>query len=196
MPVPDGDLVVFDSECIFCSGFARFMTRHDTTARFRFVAALHETVDDTLWRGTAEVQTGRSPLAAVVRRLVGFPRSGTAVPVRVAIRRDGDREIWLRDFGGKRFHSKMTLAGPAGAGRVAERFGPFRFVIALEPRAGGLGFPVVRGWFLGLPLPRRLLPTSDTQESGNDGRFRFDVSIRLPLAGLVVRYRGDLRAAK
>lgn len=39
MPVPDGDLVVFDSECIFCSGFARFMTRHDTTARFRFVAA-------------------------------------------------------------------------------------------------------------------------------------------------------------
>ena len=160
------------------------------------VRALHETVDDTLWHGTAEVQTGRSPLAAVVRRLVGFPRSGTAVPVRVAIRRDGDREIWLRDFGGKRFHSKMTLAGPAGAGRVAERFGPFRFVIALQPRADGLGFPVVGGWFLGLPLPRRLLPTSDTQESGNDGRFRFDVSIRLPLAGLVVRYRGDLRTAK
>lgn len=33
------DLIVFDSDCIICSGFARFVARHDKSARFRFVSA-------------------------------------------------------------------------------------------------------------------------------------------------------------
>tara|TARA_R110001606_G_scaffold304885_2_gene452193 strand:- start:129 stop:536 length:408 start_codon:yes stop_codon:yes gene_type:complete len=37
--LPDGDLIVFDGQCVFCSGFARFMARHDTGRRFRFVTA-------------------------------------------------------------------------------------------------------------------------------------------------------------
>ena len=36
---PPGDLIVFDGYCVFCSGFAQFMTRHDTARRFRFVTA-------------------------------------------------------------------------------------------------------------------------------------------------------------
>ena len=39
----DHDLIVFDATCIFCSGFARFMARHDRKARFRFVTAQLET---------------------------------------------------------------------------------------------------------------------------------------------------------
>jgi len=35
----DHDLIVFDGTCIFCSGFARFMAKHDRKARFRFVTA-------------------------------------------------------------------------------------------------------------------------------------------------------------
>ena len=34
-----GDLIVFDGDCIFCSGFARFMARRDRAGRFRFVTA-------------------------------------------------------------------------------------------------------------------------------------------------------------
>ncbi|MBU2085630.1 MAG: DUF393 domain-containing protein [Alphaproteobacteria bacterium] len=41
--LPDGDLIVFDGRCIFCSGFARFMARHDTARRFRFVTAHSDT---------------------------------------------------------------------------------------------------------------------------------------------------------
>ena len=37
--LPEGDLIVFDGDCIFCSGFARFMSRHDRRGRFRFVIA-------------------------------------------------------------------------------------------------------------------------------------------------------------
>ncbi|MFG1346591.1 DCC1-like thiol-disulfide oxidoreductase family protein [Xanthobacter autotrophicus DSM 431] len=36
---PDRDLIVFDGTCVFCSGFARFMGRHDTAGRFGFVTA-------------------------------------------------------------------------------------------------------------------------------------------------------------
>ena len=38
-PEPASDLIVFDSLCVICSGFARFMTRHDRAGRFRFVTA-------------------------------------------------------------------------------------------------------------------------------------------------------------
>jgi predicted DCC family thiol-disulfide oxidoreductase YuxK len=36
------DLIVFDAACVFCSGFARFMHRHDREGRFRFVTAQSE----------------------------------------------------------------------------------------------------------------------------------------------------------
>lgn len=33
------DLIVFDGTCVFCSGFARFIARHDHKRRFLFVTA-------------------------------------------------------------------------------------------------------------------------------------------------------------
>jgi predicted DCC family thiol-disulfide oxidoreductase YuxK len=50
--LPDGltgDLIVFDGTCVFCSGFAQFMTRHDTARRFRFVTA-HSPTGQALYR--------------------------------------------------------------------------------------------------------------------------------------------------
>lgn len=54
--------------------------------------------------------------------------------------------------------------------------------------------PVRRGWFLGLPLPRFLLPKSDSREYVENGSFSFDVALSAPFGGgLLVRYRGHLR---
>jgi predicted DCC family thiol-disulfide oxidoreductase YuxK len=39
MPPTTFDLIVFDGACVFCSGFARFMSWADRTGRFRFVTA-------------------------------------------------------------------------------------------------------------------------------------------------------------
>jgi predicted DCC family thiol-disulfide oxidoreductase YuxK len=36
------NLIVFDGECIFCSGFIRFVLRHDKIARFNFTMAQSE----------------------------------------------------------------------------------------------------------------------------------------------------------
>lgn len=37
--IPQGDLIVFDGTCVFCSAFARFMVRWDRAGHFRFVTA-------------------------------------------------------------------------------------------------------------------------------------------------------------
>lgn len=55
-------------------------------------------------------------------------------------------------------------------------------------------FPVHRGWFLGIPQPRFLLPVSDSREYSVDGVFHFDVSLIAPLGGgHIVRYRGQVK---
>ena len=46
---------------------------------------------------------------------------------------------------------------------------------------------VVRG-----SLPPPLAPRVDAYEFVDNGRFRFHIEIRQPLAGLIVRYRGWL----
>jgi hypothetical protein len=160
------------------------------------VKSLHEIVDACRWEGRANVEAGGSLPARLIRRLVGFPSSGADIPVAVEIRRDGDTEIWIRDFGGKRFRSTMRLSGAPGERCITERFGPFRFEIALLPTSSGLGFPVARGWFLAVPLPGVVLPRSETRESEHAGAFTFDVSVCLPLVGQMVRYSGTLMSSE
>ena len=49
--LPDArtDLIVFDGTCVFCSGFAQFITRYDRTGKFRFVTA-HSPTGAALYR--------------------------------------------------------------------------------------------------------------------------------------------------
>ncbi len=52
---------------------------------------------------------------------------------------------------------------------------------------------IVRRWSVfGIPLPLAFAPRGDAYEFAENGRFHFHVEIRLPLAGLVVAYRGWL----
>ncbi|MGY2052072.1 DUF4166 domain-containing protein [Methylobacterium sp. JK268] len=140
--------------------------------------------------GRARVTRGGHPLARLAAALAGFPPAGEDVPVRVTIAPTRDGEIWTRFFAGKTFHSRLSDADP---GAVEERFGPLTFRLRLAADGAGLRL-VVEGWRLGpLPLPRALAPRSEAGESVDpEGRFRFDVPVRLPLAGLVVHYRGWL----
>ena len=65
---------------------------------------------------------------------------------------------------------------------LRERFGPFSFILKLTARNGRVEWPVERWRFLGIAMPRALMPKSETvEEIGKDGRFRFDVSISAAL---------------
>lgn len=80
---------------------------------------------------------------------------------------------------------------------LEERFGLLAFRVAVPADNTGLRV-VVQGWrCLGVPLPLALAPLGDARESEDaEGRFRFDVTVRMPLGlGRVVRYRGWLAPA-
>lgn len=155
------------------------------------IRALHETPGRSLWRGEAVTEGAAGPLAALVARLVGFPKAQAACLVQVDIDANGERSVWLRRIGGHQFAS--VLSRPGEGGRIRERFGPLAMDLRLTPEGERLVYRV-EGWRLGpIRLPRVLGPSTQAHEAVDaEGRFVFDVEIFMPLAGRLVRYRGWL----
>lgn len=156
------------------------------------VQALHSVQDVESFSGTAQVIRGRSVIARFAAWFFGFPPATDETPVTVTKTRTETGEIWERNFGGRIFRSYCTPA-PA-MHRYRERFWHFNYEQELPVDNGCMRLPVRRGWFLGVPLPRFLLPKSESQEYACEGVFHFDVALDAPLGGgLIVRYRGELR---
>jgi hypothetical protein len=149
---------------------------------------MHRVVGDAGAAGRAVVVRGRHPLAHVVARLMRFPAEGEH-DIHVHFSQRDGVETWTRDFSGRIFRSYFSEKD----GRLVERFGPLRFVFDLPSDETGLRM-VLKGWSaFGVPLPLALGPRGEAQEFEQDGLFRFDVPISLPVMGTVVRYRGWLR---
>lgn len=145
-------------------------------------------------RGRAEVERGSGRLGRWLADLFGFPRAGSDIEVEVDMQRCAEGERWQRCFAGRRFLSHLSAPQGRWRGLLCERFGPWRFAIALVWENHRLRY-VVRHWaLLGLPLPSRWAPRGDSFEEICAGRFHFDVEIALPLVGRLVRYRGWLAA--
>lgn len=154
------------------------------------LVAFHDGPSPRMFRGQAEVTRGRSRLAGLIANLFHFPRPGRDVLFAVTVRAAGEHQIWERRFGTLRMTSRLE---PAGAGAVIERLGPVAFRLAVEHVPLGLRLTVERGWFLGLPIPRSLLPVADATEIEHDGAFYFDVDLTLPLIGRMIHYRGWMK---
>ncbi|WP_179378907.1 DUF4166 domain-containing protein [Jannaschia marina] len=153
---------------------------------------LHGVLADRRWSGIGRVERGEGLAARAICFAVGFPPAAEDVPVTVTMERRGDAEIWVRDFGGRRFRSHLRSAGAPGKGEVTERFGPLTFRIGLKVVDGRLTYPVLAGRLGPVPLPRWLLPRSETVEAADGAGVKFDVDVSLPRVGRLVRYRGRL----
>ena len=152
------------------------------------VKDLHAVMTQRRWQGRARVTRGRGMLARIVAVVMRFPPMVADTPLTVTMDRRGEVEVWTRDFAARRFRSTLRLH----RGQMTERFGLLTFAIALQVRDGALHYPVVKGWFCGMPLPRWSLPRSDTVESAEGARATFDVGLSLPMVGAIVRYQGWL----
>lgn len=153
------------------------------------VRAMHDRTVDGVVQGTADVERGSGLLARAVCRVIGFPKAGRDVPVKVTFSVDDGVETWTRDFAGVHFVSRLRRCGEL----LEERFGPLRFRFRLDGDTDGISM-IPAGWSLGVvPLPRTLMPSGIATENGTDGRFGFDVPIQMPVVGTVVRYHGDLK---
>src|SRR5262249_44483382 len=126
---------------------------------------MHDLSDILVVQGLAQVDRGSGLLARLIAATFRFPRAGRAVPITVTFRAAAGREVWQRDFAGRKFQTVQHV----GCGRferlLHERFGPFGFGLALVTEPGRLRLVVRRWTVLGLPLPRRLAPFGDAFES-------------------------------
>ncbi len=154
--------------------------------------AMHGAVAGQSASGEASVERGRNSLAQRVADLMGFPQAGERIPVRVRFEAIADGEIWHRDFAGRQFHSVQTEGHGRSQYLIDERFGAISVALACVVEEGRLRL-IVRRWSLfGVPMPRFLSPGGDAFEYEQDGRFHFDVELKAPLIGRLVRYRGWL----
>jgi hypothetical protein len=154
--------------------------------------AMHDFKDTLMAEGRAVVERGGNPVARLIAKLFGFPAAGHDMPVTVAFRLQDGREIWRREFAGRVMQSTQEEGQDRFEHLVCERFGPFCFGLALVLDNGRLTLAVRRWTAFGIPMPLALAPTGDAFESADGGRFNFHVEIRLPLIGMIVRYRGWL----
>jgi len=151
------------------------------------VRRLHRAAGTHRYRGEVEVVRGHHPLARLCAWATRLPPEGQ-VPIEVAIAADADGEYWSRHVGGHVMPSHLRERG----GLLHERLGLATFVFRLSAREGGLEWSVVQARALGVPLPARWFAGVAARESEADGRYCFDVRAALPLAGLLVHYRGWL----
>jgi len=156
------------------------------------VRATHLAAGPSRWQGRASVDRGTSLWGRFLASLFRFPPATADAEVEVTKTPTPQGETWTRRFGSRRFRSHLQ-ATPQG---MTERFGPFTFRLGLSVRDQALQYPVAAGWLGPVPLPRWLLPASETREYAAEGRFHFDVRLLAPLTGgLMVHYRGHLSPA-
>lgn len=158
----------------------------------RQVRDMHDVQSTATATGTCEIDRGRNPIARLIGRVFKMPPAGADVPVTVTFVPTDGREIWCRDFCGARFQTVQESC-PDNPGHLIERFGVMAFLLEVPVTEHGLSLELRRVSLLGIPLPRRLWPRIKAEERVVDGAFAFDVSLKLPLAGPMIHYRGILR---
>jgi hypothetical protein len=150
------------------------------------VQALHLAGGTRSYRGQADVERGAGLLARLCGSVTAQPPAATGVALEVEIASSAGGERWTRNFGGHPMRSTMW----AENGMLCERLGLVTFAFALSVDDGALVWRVRRVRALGVPLPAGWFDGVRARESEIDGRYHFDVEARLPLAGLLVHYRG------
>lgn len=111
--------------------------------------------------------------------------------MRLSVRQFAGVSIWNRDFDGHGLTSLLRRDGEV----LQERIGPIRLAMALYALDGNLCVDVVGATLYGVPLPRSILPQSQSIEYDDLGRLGFDISASVPGLGLLVRYHGWLKPA-
>jgi NAD(P)-dependent dehydrogenase (short-subunit alcohol dehydrogenase family) len=152
------------------------------------VRDLHDLNGEAGAQGEGKVARGRGALARLVAAFMRFPPAGTW-PLRLAFTERNGIETWTRDFGGHRFSSRLRAAR---GGLIEERFGPMRFAFELPTGPDGLEMRLRHWSAFRIPMPLFAPRIAAREWQDDEGRFRFDVGVVMPLVGEVVGYSGWL----
>lgn len=150
------------------------------------VRRLHQDARPCRYAGSAKVKIGATRTARLAAALLRLPPAGMhALDVEIADDADGER--WTRRFAGATLASRLRLRNS----RLVERVGlaTLGFRIAASP--DGLHWRAESLTVAGIALPRRGFDIT-AYEYEQDGRYRFEVTVRLTPIGLLIAYAGSL----
>jgi hypothetical protein len=151
--------------------------------------------------GIVDVARGRSAPARMLGRLMRLPPPAAGLAARLCIVRQAEgtagHEQWIRTFGTARLATRMVRAGE----RAAERFGPVELRMRCLAAASEVWFipdgaAIVLGR-LSFRLPGLVAPRAYAHAwSSGDRAFDVEVSVRIPLLGALISYRGHFLEAE
>jgi hypothetical protein len=160
------------------------------------IRELHGPNQSSRWQGTAAVERGTGILARIVTAFIGFPKTIEETQVQVNFTVDETGEHWQRKFGDYKFSSFQRAGRKRNEHLLIERFGIISVALALVTENERIKI-IPRSWScLGIPLPRCLMPNGESYEHVKDDLFHFDVTIKAPIIGHIVSYRGCLKPVK
>ena len=144
--------------------------------------------------GSADAAGSDNFLGGWMARILRFPRRDSAMPLQVEMRREDDgSETWTRTYPDVTMRSNLRDADPATR-QLDEAFGPISVRLQWFVIHGGLSLTGIDAKLFGIPLPGFFCPrTHATETVGSTGQFSFDVTISLPLLGVIARYKGHLQ---
>lgn len=143
------------------------------------------------FEGQINVRLHRNPILRMALRLAGLPTAQTNAVLILTTEINNGVEIWTRRIGTQTLISKRWIED---TNLLAERLGPATIVSRIE--ADGTGTrQVAKSWrFLGIPMPRALLPVIHAQDHAEAGNYHFDIKVGLPWFGTTLfGYSGHLK---
>jgi Domain of unknown function (DUF4166) len=150
--------------------------------------------------GILDVDPGRSRPIRVLGRLMRLPppAAGQAARLRIVRRVEGAsmHETWIRTFGAVSLATRQVRTGEW----IGERIGPVELRMRCRATTSDIWFiPAGAALILGrlrLRLPDPVAPQAYAHAwSSGDGAFDVEVSVRVPLLGGLMSYRGHFTEA-
>ena len=157
--------------------------------------------DSVTATGTLTVDRGKSRPTRLLGLLIGLPPPAAAQTALVHVERRHDgasvHERWIRTFGTTNLTTLQIRTGH----QVDERIGPVQLRMRCRATASDVWFTprgaalVLGRWHLRLPDPVAPQACAHAWSSTADA-FDVDVSIRIPLLGNIISYRGHFTEVK
>lgn len=148
------------------------------------------------YHGEAEVVRGRGVLIGLLAWLFKLPPT-SRVPVELTLEGGDQGEVWRRQFGASVFSTILSPAKGETPFCLYEAYFPFCFCVALHVEETSVHWSLYDWWFLGVRLPKALLPMSETIEYVDDsGRYAFDINLHVRFLGPLIAYRGWLEVER
>ena len=152
----------------------------------------HTVSGNHCYHGKAEVVRGRGLLTGVLAWLLKLPPT-SHVPIELTIEKSNQGEVWCRQFGAYNFSTLLSPAKGETPLCLYETYFPFRFCVALQVDEASVQWTLYDWWFLGVKLPKALVPISKTIEYvDNEGRYAFDIDLHIRFLGPLIAYKGWL----